>query len=98
MVRRLANDCLLLSRARPDQVADHYEPGGNADPRLQYRPGLLITYGTHQLQPRAYRSLCVIFVSLRLAEVDQHAVAHVLRHDPAEAAHSFGDAVLICRN
>ena len=55
-------------------------------------------YRGDQLQPRAHRSLGVVLVGLRIAEVDQHAVAHVLRDEPAEALHGLGDALLIGRN
>ena len=51
-----------------------------------------------QLQPCAHRSLGVVLVSLRIAEVDQHAVAHVLRDEAAEALHGLGNALLIGRN
>jgi hypothetical protein len=34
-------------------------------------------------------------MGLRIAEVDQHAIAHVLRYEPAKALHGFGDAFLI---
>jgi hypothetical protein len=34
----------------------------------------------------------------RIAEINQHAVAHVFRHEPAEAAHGLSDAFLIGRN
>ena len=34
-VRRLADDAALLRLARSDQVADHDQPGGNADTGLQ---------------------------------------------------------------
>ena len=37
-------------------------------------------------------------MGLRIAEIDQHAVAHVFRHEAAEAAHRLGDAFLIGRN
>ena len=36
-----------------------------------------------------------MLVSLRIAEIDEHAVAHVLRDEPAKALHGLGDAVLI---
>ena len=49
-------------------------------------------------KPRPHRPLGVILVGLRIAEVDEHAVAHVLRYKPAEALHSLGDALLIGRN
>ena len=51
-----------------------------------------------QLQPRPYRALSVVLMGLRIAEVDQHAVAHVLRYEPAEALHCLGDALLIGGN
>jgi hypothetical protein len=38
-VRCLAHDSLLLGGTRPDEVADHYEPGRNADAHLQRRIG-----------------------------------------------------------
>ena len=37
-------------------------------------------------------------MGLRVAEVDEHAVAHVFRHEPAEALHGLGDALLIGGN
>ena len=37
-------------------------------------------------------------MGLRIAEVHEHAVAHVLRYEAAEALHSLGDAFLIGGN
>ncbi len=34
-----------------------------------------------QFQPRAHRPLGVVLMGLRIAEIDQHPVAHVLRHE-----------------
>ena len=51
-----------------------------------------------QLQPCAHSTLCVVLVGLRVAEVDQDPVAHVLRDEPAEALHGFSDALLVGRN
>ena len=48
-----------------------------------------------QLQPGPHRPLGVVLVRLRIAEVHEHAIAHVLRYEPAEALHSLGDALLI---
>ena len=97
-VRRLADNRLLLSSTRSDQIADHDQPGGNADAGLQWSTGLQPTHRLDQLQPRPYRPLGIVLMGLRIAEVDQHAVAHVLRHEPAEALHGLGDALLIGRN
>ena len=60
--------------------------------------GLQMRHRRDQLQPRAHRPLGVVLMGLRIAEVHQHAVAHVLRHEPAEALHGLGDALLIGRN
>ena len=56
------------------------------------------TDSTDQLQPRPHRLLGVVLMGLRIAEIDQHAVAHVFRHEAAEAANRLGDAFLIGRN
>jgi len=37
-------------------------------------------------------------MSLRISEIDEHAVAHIFGHKPAVAAHGLGDAFLIRRN
>jgi hypothetical protein len=37
-------------------------------------------------------------MGLRIAEINQHAVAHVFRHEAAETAHGLGNAFLISRN
>ena len=60
--------------------------------------GLQSTYRRDQLQPCAHGPLCVVLVSLRVAEVDQDAVAHVLRDEATEALHGLGDALLVGRN
>jgi len=60
--------------------------------------GLQITYRSNQLQPCAYGSLCVVFVCLRVAEVDQNPVAHVLGYEPAEALHRLGNTLLVAAN
>ena len=51
-----------------------------------------------QFQPSPHRSLGVILMSVRIAEVDENTVAHVLCYEPAEALDRLGDALLIGRN
>ena len=60
--------------------------------------GLERGHPRYHLQACTNGSLSIIFVGLRIAEVDEHPVAHVLRHEPAEALHGLGDAFLIGRN
>ena len=88
------------SCASPDPIRSPTttKPGRNADTGLQGSVRLQSAHRRDQLQPRTHRPLGVVLVRLRIAEVDEHAVAHVLRHEPAEAAHGLGDALLIGRN
>jgi DNA-binding NarL/FixJ family response regulator len=51
-----------------------------------------------QLQSRSYCALGVILMGVRIPEVDQHAVAHVLRHEPAEALDGPSDVFLVGRD
>jgi hypothetical protein len=97
-VRRLADNRLLLSSARSDQIADYDQSGGNADAGLQWSSRLQPVHRLDLFQPRPDRSLGIILMGLRIAEIDQHAVAHVFRHEPAEPLHSLGDALLISGN
>ena len=68
------------------------------DARLEGSVALTAPHSRYQLQPCAHSALCVVLVGLRIAEVDQDAVAHVLRYEAAKALHSLGDALLIGRN
>jgi hypothetical protein len=51
-----------------------------------------------QRQPNLDRSLGVVLVGLRITKVDQYAITHVLRYEPAKALHSLSDALLIGGN
>ena len=57
--------------------------------------GLQVANRPHKFQPCAHGSLCVIFVGLRVAKVDQNAVTHELRHEASETTYSLGDTLLI---
>ena len=78
----------LLRRALADQIADHDQPGGDADPHLQIRASTPAERPTASItrQPGADRPLGIILVGLRVAEIDQHPVAHVLGDKAVEAA------------
>ena len=54
--------------------------------------------GSDQLQARAHRVLGIMLMGPRIAEIHQHAVAHILRHEPAEAADRVSDTSVIVRN
>ena len=88
-VRRLADDAALLGFTRADQVADDDKPGRNADTGLQRRTGDFNSLtAAISSKPRPHRPLGVILMRLRIAEINEHPVAHVFRDEPAEALRS----------
>ena len=97
-VRRLTNDCLLLSSARADQITDYDQSGGNAHAGLQWSTGLQPAYRLDQLQPCPDCPLSVILVRLGYPKLHQHAVTHVLSHEPAESLHGLRNARLVRGN
>ena len=96
-VRGLADDRLLLRSAAAEQVAHHHEPGRDADPGLQRGPGRRgqPAHRRHELEAGPHRPLGVVLVRRRVAEVGQHAVAHVLGDEAAEAFHVRRDAAVV---
>jgi hypothetical protein len=66
-------------------VADYNEPGGDADAHPQIdigrRPKLVIQSGycPHQVERGSHRPLGIVLVGLRVAEVNQNAVAEIAR-------------------
>jgi hypothetical protein len=44
-------------------------------------------------QPRPDRSLGIVLVRLRIAELDQHPIAHVLGHEAVEPGDRLRDAL-----
>ena len=97
-VRRLAHNGLLLRSTCTDEVTDHNETGRYADTGLQHNAGLKPRHRYDQLQPCPDGPLGVVLMGLRIAEIDEHAVAHIFGHEPAEATHGLGDAFLVGRN
>src|SRR5262249_13285622 len=97
-VWRLADYAALVCLPCSNQVADYDEPGCNADACLQQRARLQPAHRADQRQPCAHGSLCVILMRLRVTKIDEHAVAEISGHEPAEASYSLGDGFLISRN
>ena len=79
-----------------DQVADHHKPGGDADPRLQpERSEIEAADGLDDPEARPDRVLGVVFVGARIAEIDQHPVAHVFGDKTFQPGDDFGDGAVI---
>ena len=96
-VRRLADDAALLRLSRSDEVADHDKPGGDADTHLQRSAGRgrELRHRLDQRKPGTHGALGVMLVGLGIAEISQHAVAHVLGDEPAGLGDLLGAATVI---
>jgi hypothetical protein len=88
---------LLLRRALADQIADHDQPGGNADADGEplHATGLQAPDRRCYLQPSPHRTLGVVFMRPRIAEIGQNPVAHVFGDKPVIARDDGGNGVLI---
>src|SRR5262249_39578071 len=71
---------------------------GNADASLERRRGLQPSHRLDHIQPGPYGLLSIILMGLGIAKVHEHAVAHILRYEPAKAIHDCGDSHLISCN
>ena len=57
-------------------------------------PGNFDTASNHR-EPSTDRTFRIVFVCLGVAEVDQHPIAHVLRHKAVETGDGVRDRVVI---
>ena len=94
-VRGLADDPALLCGALAEQIADHGEPGGDAEPHPQILPRRQSADRLDHRQPGAHRPLGIVLMRLRIAEIDQHPVAHVFGDEAVEAADRLGDGAVV---
>src|SRR5580704_2373119 len=95
-VRRLTDHRLLLRRAFADQIADDDQPGGDPDARLELGGfDVEATDRGYHTQPRPDRPLGIVLMRLRVAEIDQDAVAHVPGDQAIEPGDDFGDGAVI---
>ena len=95
-VRRLTDHRLLLGGAGSDEIADHDQPGRDADtdPQRLLRGGEMPD-SVHESKSGPNRPLGVVLVRRGIAEVHQHPVAHVLGDEAIEAANGLGNAAVI---
>jgi len=92
----LAHDRSLLRRAFPDQIADDHQPGGDPDARLQFDGiDMEAADGVDSAQPRPYRPLGVVLMRLRVAEINQNAVAHIPGDEATGSGDDFGSGAVI---
>ena len=96
-VRRLADDAALLRLPRSDEVADDDQPGRDADPHVQRRTGRGDEFrrSLDDGEPGLHGALGVMFVGLGIAEIGEHAVAHVFGDEAAVALDQRRAAAMI---
>jgi hypothetical protein len=62
-IGRFTDDRLFLRRAFTDQIANDHQPGGDADPRLEFDgPDIKVADSIDQIQPRPDRPLLTVLV------------------------------------
>ena len=84
-----------MRRPRANQITDHDEPAGDTEPHVQpLRRGELADRVDHR-EPGSHRPFGVVLMRLRIAEINQHAVAHILGDKAAKAADGVGDAPVV---
>ena len=88
-VRRLAHDAALLPFAGGDQIADDDLSGSDADANPQWLGLLEPPDGIDESKAGSHRLLGGVLVRLRVAEIHQHAIAHVLGDKAAEAGRPY---------
>jgi hypothetical protein len=89
-IGRIAGDIVLDHLA-----ADDNQPGGNPDPRVELFGLVQLQHPIDQRQPASRSALGVVLVRLRIAEIHQHAVAHVAGDKPAKALDNLCDAAMV---
>ena len=95
-VWRHADHRLFLCRTLADQVTDDYQPGGDADPRLEFGGfDIEATDGVDRTEAGAHPPLGIVLMCPRIAEIDQYPVAHVLGDEAIEPCDDLGDGTVI---
>src|SRR5262249_61561696 len=94
-VWRLTNDVPFSCLARPDKFSDDNQSGRNAKTNVEPFGRLEMADRLDLLQAGAHRSFSIILMSLRVTEIDQHAIAHVPSDKAIVAADRLGDALVV---
>ena len=86
-IRRVADDAPFLRLPRTHKIADNHDPGPNSDPHMQGRAAAVTSFGAASTiaSPRPDRALGVVLMRQRIAEISEHAVAHVFGDEAAAA-------------
>jgi hypothetical protein len=97
-VRRLAHDAAFLPFAGGDQIANDDMPGANADANPQWLGLLELPDSVDERKTGSHCLLRIVLVRLRVAEIHQHAIAHVFGDKAAEMGDPIGNTPMIRSN
>jgi hypothetical protein len=97
----VADDRLLARGAFADRLADHDQPARDADAHGEAGSAAAGDSGVERRQrvedreSGAHRALGILFLRVRVAEINQHAIAHELGDVAVEAPNRLADRLLI---
>ena len=94
-VRGLADNPTLLRGARADQVADHNEAASNAEAHVHWLGRGESADGIDDGEPGADRPLGIVLVRLRVAKINEHAIAHIFGDKAREPGDRVGDTAVV---
>jgi hypothetical protein len=96
-VGRFAHHAPLLCFSRPNRVTHDDHARGDADPYLQGRVSRRdqLRDSLDEGKARLDGALGIMLVGLRIAEIDQHPVTHVLGDETAETLDCLGAAAMV---
>jgi hypothetical protein len=83
--------------SRAGGIADDHQPGGDPDPRMEL-DGFDVEAADRvdDTQPCSHRPLGIVLMRSGVAEIDEHAVAHVLGDKAVEPGDDRGGRTMIC--
>src|SRR5262249_38353202 len=98
-VRRLTNDGLLRRSFLDQKLSYDYSARRNPGANLQRcRDIPNITNAINDCECSVYSPFGIIFMCLRITEIDQHTIAHIAGYLSAKTAYDFCDTAMIRAN
>ena len=80
-----------------DRIADDNHAAGNSDAagKLEIIDSSHGRHGSDDVEPGSDSAFGIVFVRLRVAEIDKHAIAHEFRHKAVVAGDAAGNLMLV---
>jgi hypothetical protein len=94
-IRGIANNRPLMGRTSSQRVPNNHQTSGDPNPNLQALRCLKPAHSVHQCKAGPNGWFSIIFVCLRVAEINQRAVTQILRNKTIETGYSLSDAGVI---